>query len=109
MRPMRLVILVGFLSRAWAPASAQERAYFVTYDHYLEERGNLEIAVSSTSGFPKDGGAVYTAPWLELEYNEPSLLNQKRLTSPPRQPSALQRKASIPPRSRWYSRRSKSA
>lgn len=68
MRPMRVVILVGFLSLAWAPASAQERAYFVTYDHYLEERGNLEIAVSSTTGLPKDGGAVYTAPWLELEY-----------------------------------------
>ena len=68
MRPMRVVILAGFLSLAWAPASAQERAYFVTYDHYLEERGNLEIAVSSTTGLPTDGGAVYTAPWLELEY-----------------------------------------
>ena len=50
-----------------APAVAQERAYFVTYDHYLEEPGNLEIAVANTSGFPKEGRG-YAAPWLELEY-----------------------------------------
>jgi hypothetical protein len=49
-------------------ADAQERPYFVTYDHYLEERGNLEIALASTTGFPKDGHSAYTAPWLELEY-----------------------------------------
>ena len=68
MRPIAVLKLVGCLSLAWTPAFAQERAYFVTYDHYLEERGNLEIAVSATTGLPKDGGAVYTAPWLELEY-----------------------------------------
>lgn len=51
-----------------APAFAQEDAYFVTYDHYLEERGNLEIAVVTTTGFPKGGARAYTAPWLELEY-----------------------------------------
>jgi len=50
------------------PAAAQERAFFVTYDHYLEEPGNLEIAVASTSGFPKDGHSPYSAPWIELEY-----------------------------------------
>jgi len=50
-----------------ASVSAQERAYFVTYDHYLEERGNLEIAVASTTGIPKNHEGVYTAPWLELE------------------------------------------
>jgi hypothetical protein len=49
-------------------AFAQERAYFVTYDHYLEESGNLEIALVSTTGVPKQDHAVYTAPWLELEY-----------------------------------------
>jgi hypothetical protein len=50
------------------PAAAQERAYFVTYDHYLEEPGNLEIALATTTGVPKNGHAVYTAPWIELEY-----------------------------------------
>src|SRR5262249_15146808 len=53
----------------WASvAAAQERAYFVTYDHYLEERGNLEVAVAATTGVPKRGAAAYTAPWLEIEY-----------------------------------------
>jgi len=51
-----------------APASAQERAYFVTYDHYLEEPGNLEIAMASTTGVPRSGNSSYTAPWVELEY-----------------------------------------
>jgi hypothetical protein len=50
------------------PAAAQERAYFVTYDHYLEEPGNLEIAIANTSGFPKGDNRVYSAPWLEIEY-----------------------------------------
>jgi hypothetical protein len=51
-----------------APAVAQERAYFVTYDHYLEEPGNLEVAIAATTGFPRDQHSAYTAPWLELEY-----------------------------------------
>jgi hypothetical protein len=50
------------------PASAQERAYFVPYDHYLEEPGNLEVALATTTGFPKAGNPSYSAPWLELEY-----------------------------------------
>lgn len=58
-----LVFVLGLVS-----ASAQERAYFVTYDHYLEEPGNLEIAVASTTGVPKNNQTAYTAPWLELEY-----------------------------------------
>ena len=64
----RLVLSALFMLLAGgAAASAQERAYFVTYDHYLEERGNLEIAVATTTGFPKNDHATYTAPWLELE------------------------------------------
>lgn len=47
---------------------AQERAYFSTYDHYLEETGNLEVAVATTTGIPQNGQSAYTAPWLELEY-----------------------------------------
>ncbi|HXD72083.1 MAG TPA: hypothetical protein VN628_00030 [Vicinamibacterales bacterium] len=49
-------------------AAAQEHAYFVTYDHYLEEPGNLEIGLSSTSGLPRNGESPYHAPWLEIEY-----------------------------------------
>jgi hypothetical protein len=49
-------------------AAAQERPYFVTYDHYLEESRNLEIGLSSTSGLPRNGSSPYHAPWLEVEY-----------------------------------------
>jgi hypothetical protein len=46
----------------------QERPYFVTYDHHLEEPGNLEIATSSTMGVPRSGQRFYLAPYIELEY-----------------------------------------
>ena len=64
---MRLTLAI-LICLCATSAFAQERAYFVTYDHYLEERGNLEIAVATTTGFPKAGNSTYTAPWLELEY-----------------------------------------
>ena len=60
-----LTLLALLLARA---AAAQERAYFVTYDHYLEEPGSFEIGVASTVGVPRDGRNTYTAPWLEFEY-----------------------------------------
>jgi len=67
---VRFIPLACMLAFVWTPrtASAQERAYFVTYDHYLEEPRNLEIAFASTTGFPKAGNQRYTAPWLEIEY-----------------------------------------
>ncbi|PYR88748.1 MAG: hypothetical protein DMF84_27110 [Acidobacteria bacterium] len=61
---LALLLVICFIS----PTSAQDRAYFVTYDHYLEEPGNLEIAVATTTGMPKRDQPAYTAPWLELEY-----------------------------------------
>ena len=66
---LRLVVCSAVvLLLAAVPVGAQERAYFVTYDHYLEEPGNLEIAASNTIGVPKHGDRGYSAPWLELEY-----------------------------------------
>src|SRR5579859_7204218 len=65
--------LVGFvlvaLSSAGMPRSgfAQERPYMVTYDHYLEEPGNLEIEYFSTFG-TQHGGNDFHAFWAELEY-----------------------------------------
>ena len=64
-RPIRLAAALLLIA---TPLCAQERSYFVTYDHYLEEPGNLEIAVASTTGFPRHEGRGYFAPWLELEY-----------------------------------------
>jgi len=49
------------------PVSAQENPYFVTYDHYLEEPGNLEIAYFSTFGTQR-GGNDFHSYWVELEY-----------------------------------------
>jgi len=46
---------------------AQERPYIVTYDHYLEEPGNLEIEYFSAFGTQR-GGNNFHAFWTELEY-----------------------------------------
>lgn len=64
---VRLSLVCVLAGLAW-PAAAQERAYFVTYDHYLEEPGNLEVAIASTTGFPRGYQAAYLAPWIEIEY-----------------------------------------
>jgi hypothetical protein len=67
------LVLVGFfsfsLSRVFSPppALAQERPYFVAYDHYLEEPGNLEIEYFSTYGTQR-GGNNFHAFWTEFEY-----------------------------------------
>jgi hypothetical protein len=46
---------------------AQESPYIVTYDHYLEEPGNLEVEYFSTFGTQRAGNDFH-AFWLELEY-----------------------------------------
>ncbi len=48
--------------------SAQETPYFVTYDHHLEEPGNLEISSQSTFGFQRHDLPNYWAPLGEFEY-----------------------------------------
>jgi hypothetical protein len=50
-----------------APAQAQESPYIVTYDHYLEEPGSLEVEYFSTFGTQR-GGNDFHAFWAELEY-----------------------------------------
>jgi hypothetical protein len=49
------------------PACAQESPYIVTYDHYLEEPGNLEVEYFSTFGTQR-GGNDFLAYWVEFEY-----------------------------------------
>lgn len=46
---------------------AQESPYFVAYDHYLEEPGNLEIEYFSTFGTQR-GGNDFHSFWVEFEY-----------------------------------------
>ena len=50
-----------------APAAAQDKPYFVTYSHDLEEPGNLEIETKTALARP-DGGNNYGATAMELEY-----------------------------------------
>lgn len=60
------LLVVLFLVRG--ALAAQESPYFVTYDHHLEEPGNLEVETQSNAGFPRHGDPAYFAPYLELEY-----------------------------------------
>ena len=46
---------------------AQESPFIVTYNHYLEEPGSLEVAYSSTFGTQRGGGDFH-AFWAEFEY-----------------------------------------
>jgi len=46
---------------------AQESPYIVTYDHYLEEPGSLEVEYYSTFGTQR-GGNDFHAFWAEFEY-----------------------------------------
>lgn len=47
--------------------SAQESPYIVTYNHYLEEPGSLELEYFSTFGTQR-GGNDFHACWAEAEY-----------------------------------------
>jgi hypothetical protein len=50
---------------------AQESPYIVTYNHSLEEPGNLEVEYFSTFGTPR-GGNDFHAFWSEFEYGATS-------------------------------------
>ena len=59
--------LVLLLATFAVPALAQEKPYFVTYSHDLEEPGNLELETKTALARP-DGGNHFGASALELEY-----------------------------------------
>jgi len=61
-------LLLLLLSAGLDVCRAQESPYFVTYDHHLEEPGNLEIETYTTSGIPRGGQNAYVAPYMEIEY-----------------------------------------
>jgi hypothetical protein len=60
--------LIGLLLATSSSLAAQESPYFVTYDHHLEEPGNLELEFFTTSGIPRSRQSAYVAPYMELEY-----------------------------------------
>ena len=59
-----VLLFVGLTAQS---LNAQESPYIVTYDHYLEEPGSLEVEYFSTFGTQR-GGDNYHAFWTELEY-----------------------------------------
>jgi len=67
--PIRRLAVYALVLAAWLirPAAAQESPYIVTYDHYLEEPGNLEIEYFSTFGTQR-GASDFHAFWVEFEY-----------------------------------------
>src|SRR5437016_2164899 len=44
-----------------------EGPYFITYDHHMEEPGNLELGINPVVGTTRNGNA-FLASWTELEY-----------------------------------------
>lgn len=56
-----------FVLVAAITCQAGERPYFITYDHTMEEPGNLEIEASGLTASPKQGN-LFTSGLLEFEY-----------------------------------------
>jgi hypothetical protein len=61
---LALLVLCAAYSVA---APAQERAYFITYNHQMEEPGSLEISMNPVFGTQR-GGGNFLASWTEFEY-----------------------------------------
>jgi hypothetical protein len=66
-RTIASILLALVLLVLVAPAGAQESPYIVTYDHYLEEPGSLEVEYFSTFGTQR-AGEDFHAFWTEFEY-----------------------------------------
>lgn len=67
-RVLMLAILPALAALLAVPrVQAQESPYIVTYDHYLEEPGSLEVEYFSTFGTQR-GGNDFHAYWMEFEY-----------------------------------------
>src|SRR6266852_6701637 len=65
-----LILRGALFTLFWlAPAglAAQERPYFVTYNHHLEEPGALEISFQPVIGIPRTAPG-FVGWWMELEY-----------------------------------------
>ena len=61
------ILLLAALGVVAPGVRCQENAYIVTYDHYLEEPGNLEIEYFSALGNQRAANNFH-AFWMEFEY-----------------------------------------
>lgn len=64
---LKRLLTFGLLLAFAVTTHAQESPYIVTYDHYLEEPGNLEVEYFSTFGTQRSGNP-FLANWMEFEY-----------------------------------------
>ncbi len=64
----RTILALALFALLPLAARAQEKPYFVTYDHTMEEKGNLEISSESTFGLQKQNLPTFYAPLAEFEY-----------------------------------------
>jgi len=62
-----IAFAILLLLRCAVTARAQESPYIVTYDHYLEEPGNLEVEYFSALGTQRAGNGFHSY-WVEFEY-----------------------------------------
>ena len=65
--PAAAVACLVFWAGMPARCGAQEGPYFVTYDHHMEEPGNLELELEPTITRPSGGNRAYSG-LMELEY-----------------------------------------
>jgi len=63
----RIGFLLGILFALVLTCCAGESPYFITYDHHMEEPGNLEIETSGLSATPQ-GGDAFVSGLIEFEY-----------------------------------------
>src|SRR5438552_18994674 len=59
--------VLGGIALCSTMAAAQESPYFVTYDHHMEEPGNLEVATNPVIGRAR-GVDTFIGTWTEFEY-----------------------------------------
>jgi hypothetical protein len=64
---VRTLALGAICATICAGSRAQDRPYFVTYNHQLEEPGSLEVSVNPVFGTQRRGGN-FLASWTEFEY-----------------------------------------
>ena len=63
---IRLAVLLALGVMPLA-SRAQEKPYFVTYNHHLEEPGSLEVAMNPVLGVPR-GGSAFVGSSIEFGY-----------------------------------------
>lgn len=66
-RPRHPLVVAWVIVAACLPAPAGEGPYFVTYDHHMEEPGNLEVSINPVFGVPKAGNG-FLGSLTEFEY-----------------------------------------